>query len=472
MRTIGMWFRWAFTAAVFAAVVGIAAFAGDEPPPATQVIAACKVKTTGAIRIVTPSTKCKTSEVKLTWNVVGPRGPAGPKGATGATGSKGDTGATGQRGPAGLLDAPGFARTTIDTVGDVGQFTSIAVGIDGLGVVSYYDVSNRHLKVAHCSNVACTAATVTTIDSADNVGQHSSLAIGSDGLALIGYYESGTGSLKVAHCSNVACTSATTRTVDSGSNSGANDVGKYAAVMIGGDGLGYIGYYDATAKRQWVAHCSDLACMTASKVMVQQVGTEDKGRNQSGIISPAGFPILVSYEPAGQLLLTECLNVDCSSALTGVYSNYKPGYRGVAVGSDGFPVVAGSTANALVLSHCELSGALANVCDALTSPLGPSQNGGPDVSDDLAVVNSGTTPTIVYRSTSNDGDLKVGRCSDVLCDLRMATAVVDGPGATGFYPSATRGVDGNLLISYYDQTNGALRVMHCGSAWCTPYSRD
>ena len=31
--------------------------------------------------------------------------------------------------------------------------TSITIGADGLGLISYYDVTNGDLKVAHCSNV-------------------------------------------------------------------------------------------------------------------------------------------------------------------------------------------------------------------------------------------------------------------------------------------------------------------------------
>ena len=62
--------------------------------------------------------------------------------------------------------------------------------------------------MAHCSDLACTAATLTTVDSAGSVGQYSSVTIGADGLALISYYDETNGDLKVAHCSNVACTAA------------------------------------------------------------------------------------------------------------------------------------------------------------------------------------------------------------------------------------------------------------------------
>jgi cell shape-determining protein MreC len=43
----------------------------------------------------------------------------------------------------------------LDSAGDVGQYTSITVGSDGFGLISYYDATNGDLKVAHCSNTFC-----------------------------------------------------------------------------------------------------------------------------------------------------------------------------------------------------------------------------------------------------------------------------------------------------------------------------
>jgi hypothetical protein len=45
--------------------------------------------------------------------------------------------------------------TALDTAGDVGQYTAITIGDDGLGLISYYDATSGDLKVAHCSNVLC-----------------------------------------------------------------------------------------------------------------------------------------------------------------------------------------------------------------------------------------------------------------------------------------------------------------------------
>nr|MBA3468983.1 hypothetical protein [Herpetosiphonaceae bacterium] len=66
---------------------------------------------------------------------------------------------------------PSFTRSSVDTVGTVGQHTSTTIGVDGLALISYYDVTNLDLKVAHCADVLCTSATTTAIDTVGSVGR-------------------------------------------------------------------------------------------------------------------------------------------------------------------------------------------------------------------------------------------------------------------------------------------------------------
>lgn len=103
------------------------------------------------------------------------------------------------------LERPGFALTTLDGPGNVGQYTSVTIGADGLGLISYRDLTNRNLKVAHCSNRACTSAALTTLDSTGDVGQDTSVTIAADGLGLISYYDATNANLKLAHCSDRSC---------------------------------------------------------------------------------------------------------------------------------------------------------------------------------------------------------------------------------------------------------------------------
>jgi hypothetical protein len=45
--------------------------------------------------------------------------------------------------------------SSVDTAGNVGIDTSLTIGADGLGLISYQDATNMELKVAHCSNIDC-----------------------------------------------------------------------------------------------------------------------------------------------------------------------------------------------------------------------------------------------------------------------------------------------------------------------------
>ncbi|WP_326828666.1 collagen-like protein [Streptosporangium sp. NBC_01810] len=82
---------------------------------AADLIYACKAKSTGYVRLVNATTKCKPTEVKVWWTkqatqgqstVAGP-GPQGETGPRGPQGPQGERGLTGPQGPAGRPGAPG-----------------------------------------------------------------------------------------------------------------------------------------------------------------------------------------------------------------------------------------------------------------------------------------------------------------------------------------------------------------------------
>src|SRR5262249_32292421 len=128
--------------------------------------------------------------------------------------------------------------------------------LNGLAVISYYDVTNGDLKVAHCGNSTCSSGnTITTVDSAGDAGQSTSIAI-LNGLPIISY-SSFTGVdlvLRVLRCGNVACSSGNTITpVDSGS------VGRFSSIGIL-NGLAVISYSDFFDRALKVARCGNEFC--------------------------------------------------------------------------------------------------------------------------------------------------------------------------------------------------------------------
>jgi hypothetical protein len=95
--------------------------------------------------------------------------------------------------------SPTATITTIDSAGQVGYGTSIAIGTNGNPIISYLDGTNGDLKVAACTNSNCTTAYTTAIDSNSRVGYDTAIAIGTNGNPIISYRDDLNFQLKVAN---------------------------------------------------------------------------------------------------------------------------------------------------------------------------------------------------------------------------------------------------------------------------------
>ena len=249
---------------------------------------------------------------------------------------------------------------TIDLAGNVGQFTSIAIGTDGFGLISYYDVTNGELLVAHCANVACSSLTSSTpLDTGGNVGQFTSIAIGADGLGLISYSDISNGDLKVAHCSNALCTASTNTALDM-----PGTVGQYTSIAIGVDGLGLVSYFDSANADLRVAHCANALCNASVNTVIDSVGIV--GISSSLTIGPDGRG-LISYYDSGNfdLKAAHCINPGCSSATTSVIdsANAVGLYSAITIGNDGLALISylDNTLGALKVVHCSNALCMPNV---------------------------------------------------------------------------------------------------------------
>ena len=192
--------------------------------------------------------------------------------------------------------------STVDSnAADIGQSSSIAIGTNGNPVVSYFDVTNGNLKVARCNDPACAGGneTISTVDSTGNVGQFSSLAIGRNGNPVIGYYDITNGNLKVAHCNDRACAGGNeTRTaVDR-----TGDVGQFSSLAIGLDGNPAIGYYDATNANLKVARCNDPACAGSNERLTTADTAGDVGQGAALAIGFDGLPVVAYWDATNNAL--------------------------------------------------------------------------------------------------------------------------------------------------------------------------
>jgi hypothetical protein len=182
---------------------------------------------------------------------------------------------------------------TLDSTGNVGFHTSIAIGLDGNPIISYAD--NGDLKVAACTNPTCTTATTSPIDTTGNVGWFTSIAIGIDGNPIISYYDDTNEDLKVAACTNPTCTSATITAIDT-----TGIVGNDTSIAIGADGNPIISYTDYTNEDLKVAACTDPTCTTSNNTTLDST---DLGVAFTSIaIGRNGVPI-ISYTDSSNLNL-------------------------------------------------------------------------------------------------------------------------------------------------------------------------
>jgi len=347
--------------------------------------------------------------------------------------------------------------TTVDPTGDEGYLSSITIGADGFPVISYYyhDGSSGDLKVARCSNAACTASTSANVDSAGDVGWYTSIAIGTDGYPVVSYYDVTNQDLKVAKCGNAVCTASTITAVDS-----AGDVGLLTSIAIGTDGYPVISYFDVTNADLKMAKCSNAACTASTITTVDSTG--NRGRSTSIAIGTDGFPVISYYDVTNRdLRVAKCADAACISAtLTTVDSTGVVGIdTSIAIGMDGYPVIAyyDNTNQDLKFAKC----GDAACASAIMSTVDSTGNVGPFTS---ITIGTDGYPVISYLDGTNL-DLKIAKCGDAACSSKTLTTV-DSAGMVGYYTSITLGTDGYPVISYFDQTNLDLKVAKCANQYC------
>ena len=349
----------------------------------------------------------------------------------------------------------------MDSTGDdVGFYNSIAIGVDGFPVVSYIefgDLTNSDLKVAHCTDVACASpADITTVDGAGNVGRYTSIAIGTDGFPVISYLDGGNQDLKVAHCTDVACTSpADITAVDS-----AGNVGSETSIAIGNDGLPVISYRDADNNDLKVAHCTDVACISPADITTVDSSAARVGFQTSIAIGTDGFPVISYFDNSnGDLKVAHCTNVSCTSP-AGITTVDSAGFTGlqpsIAIGTDGFPVISyhDNSNQDLKVAHC------ANV-DCTSVSLATVDSAGEVGRASSLAIYTGGFPVISYRDAFPNNDLKVAHYTDVACASPAEIFTVDGPDDVGLDTAIAIRGDGITVIGYYDLTNTDLKVALC-----------
>lgn len=292
------------------------------------------------------------------------------------------------------------------------------------------------------------------IDAAGDVGEFASVTIGADGLPIVSYYDRTNGDLKVAHCETIDCAEATVTTLDA-----TGDVGQYTSIGIVGD-LPVIAYFDVTNLDLKLARCDDAACTSAELSVLDAVG--DVGRFASLIAANSlGGPSVAYFDNSnGDLRFLRCRNAICSATdRTTVDAEGLVGYfASLAAAPDGDPVISywDLSENQLKLALCS------NVTCSSKSLVVLDASGNAGSHGSLTVSSDGL-PLVVYRDASVSY-LKAAHCNTYDCSSVTLTPLVsDG----GFYTAVTVGEDGLPIITHHHSGAGILGVAHCADPACT-----
>ena len=381
--------------------------------------------------------------------------------------------------------------TSPDTTGNVGLYTSVVLDAAGNPVISHYDASNGDLRVVHCNDPDCDPAvngaeSLTSPDTTGHVGRYTSLVLDAAGNPVISHYDATNDDLRVVHCNDPDCDSAVNGAESLTSPDTTGNVGRFTSLVLDAAGNPVISHHDASNGDLRVVHCNDPDCdpaVNGAESLTSPDTTGIVGLYTSLVLDAAGNPVISHYDLGnGDLRVVHCNDPDCDSAVNGAESLTSPDttgtvgqYTSLALDAAGNPVISHHDAinGDLRVVHC-------NDPDCDPAVNGPESLTAPDTTGHVGlytslVLDAAGNPVISHYDASN-GDLRVVHCNDPDCDPAVNGAESltspDTTGTVGLYTSLVLDAAGNRVVSYYDYTNGDLKVLRTGTVNTPPVASD
>ena len=175
--------------------------------------------------------------------------------------------------------------STISTNTNIGlRGVALAIGIDGLPILTYFDYTDQELDVAHCDSTDCSTSTITNYSTPDTsgttAGNNADITLGADGLAIISRFDDDANRVEVWHCDDITCSSVTT-------TANATSAGRFNSIAIGADGKAIVAYRRFSANDLYLARCSDEACTSMTEFAIDS--PDNVGTYTAIAVSPGGI---------------------------------------------------------------------------------------------------------------------------------------------------------------------------------------
>ena len=318
--------------------------------------------------------------------------------------------------------------STIDSAGNVGDYSSITVDSNNKVHISYRDISNQDLKYA--TNKSGSWIT-STVDSSGTTGWDTSIATDSNNAVHISYKSESGGDLKYA---TDASGSWNILTIDSNGWDGA-----FSSIAIDSNGKVHIAYYDQSSnKLEYATNVSDSWAITA----IDSVG--DGWDGTCSLVIDSNNNMHISYFEQDNRDLKYANNISGSWNVSTVDSIGDTGYsNAIAIDRNGKLHIAyrDATNNRLKYATNTLGSWSSYTIDS--SGNGYNKHIALDSGGKVHICYSDTINQYLKYATNSSGS--------------WTTSIIDSSGNVGTQPSIAIDSMNNLHISYYDTSNGNLK---------------
>jgi len=332
------------------------------------------------------------------------------------------------------------ATQTIDSVGDVGQYSSLNLLSDGAPQIVYYNATDHSLKVASWDGTGWEifAPLTPTPLGGDDVGKYCSAAVNSTNETFVSAFDATTSSLVFASIAG----NNYTKVLDSSSNAGNYSsiaVNNYTNTIV-------ISYYDQPNANLRIAvnHSGNSAWQTSN---VDTGG--DVGQYSNIVTGYANDSYSILYYDATGSALKQAVKWGPSASVTRTLDS------GGDVGK--WPSQAMMGANWYAAYYDQANGNLkymSHIGSAGSAPVVVDGSGSVDVGQYTSIgINSTGVPFISYYDVTN-GYLKLA-----WNDSGWKNVTLDSTGDVGKFTSLKIDSNDVVYISYYDVTNGNLKLV-------------